>query len=1843
MLFNTLNPAVEPFYKGLEIPVAPVPWPTIAAGQPRRASVNSFGFGGSNAHVIIESYDGKQQEPAEDTHSDEHVGAPFVFSANSARSLKALLSSYLKHLRENTSTSLKDLAWTLSSRRSTLPVRISITAGSRETLLQKLEAVISGPDTFRVIHEVPSDSRDRRNILGVFTGQGAQWSAMGRELIVHSDFARERLAWLDAQLQDLPAQHRPAWSMVDKLLSGDEIKEATLAQPICTAVQILLVDLLRATKVRLDSVVGHSSGEIAAAYAAGYISAQDACRIAYYRGMHARQASGPGGEPGRMMAVVTSNEDAQDLCDLPHFRGRICVAASNAPSSVTISGDEDAVLEAQVVFEDEGKAARMLVVDKAYHSHHMLKCATPYEESMRWFRPCFNSKREVTSRWFSSVYNEEVACIPDKMNAGYWNANMVSAVRFCDAIKTAYAASGPFDAVVEIGPHPALKRPVLETIQSLGSSDAINYTGLLHRGHHDLDAISEALGSLWTSLGSAGVLFQPYQDMVFGHSDPRLLTDLPTYAWDISHEYWHESRAHRCFRTRKDPTHPLLGNLLPDGTAGRQYRWRNLLSVKEVPWLDGHKLQGQTVFPAAGYCCMAFEAVKVLLGQRTARALALEDTTVHSALVFQDDETATETLFSLDVREETESHILAEFALFAMPGADHEHLTLKASGTLRVALGSHCPDALPCRAGPSDIMTSVNTETFYSSLSEIGYGYSGPFRALDNLSRKAGCASGTLSNSPGADADHFLIHPATLDSAIQAVILAYCYPRDGRLFAIHVPTSIRSIRINPGLCVEHLADGPNELVFDSAQSSGGASALFGDVDLFSADGKCVVQLEGVRCILFAQATAADDTRVFSSTVWKPAEPNCASVCWDGRATDDEYQLAKDLERVCLYYLNLWESQVPKEHPARSSGPYKGLFRFSAHTRTEVQDGAHIYAEREWMNDTADIIDPIRKKHAESLDMRMVDAVGRNIPGVVKGETTILEHLMKDDLLGQYYCDGLGHPSYTTYLARTLAQISHRYPAINVLEIGAGTGHATKRIFGEIGDSFGSYTYTDLSSGFFERAQEAFSEHTDKMSFQVLDIEKDVTAQGYKPHSFDVVVASLVLHATSSLERTLRNVRRLLKPGGYLVMLEQTNNEPMRYSFMFGSLPGWWVGEPDGRLLSPCVGPVKWDALLRQTGFSGADSITEDLDRLPYPASVMVAQAVSDRVNLLREPLAELSTGLDQERIGDELFIIGGATLKTSRLAQGARRLLANKYASIRCYDSFAEMARQEVTPTTSVLNLSDLDVPVFENLTESSFAGMKAAFQSAKVIVWFTANCRTSSPYANMSVGFGRSMLLEIPGLQVQFMDMENGDPDVELVVKALLRFTLATDWDSKGSLGDDVLWSVESELAFTAEGLMIPRLKPNSTQNNRYNSTRRRMTETTSLSEHEVCLVGDNSEADSGHVQLERGLPLSQMRATVSTRDSSLRLIKVHCSSLAPVLVGHLPAVHAQGSHGSALYVLLGTDDASELPVAAFSETRTSSALVPALHCVELSEDQKERLGNAAHTLAAVCDNLISLRLLSALSPGQTLLVHEPPSRLATTLSRRAADSGVLVRYTTRLGGRRTEQVPGSESPDAFDHAWISLPPRASRRQVAQSLPPASNIAAFIDLAVDAEGHELGEIIAECLPPHCVGALPGLVVSDLARLLPKDGNLDLRGFLQDAIKGAAKDAHATGARDGLSIVTQIPVGDCTKWTNDMAFSSVLDWTTGRESLELATLIKPADSRPLFRLDRTYWLVGLTGDLGLSLAEWMVGRGAKHIVLSSRNPHVDRKWLAKMQHMGGSVHIWSKCVFPLPLFLYFSF
>lgn len=586
--------------KKIKIPETMEPW--TKAG-PKRISINNFGYGGTNAHAVLESYD----KPAKVEAVEEDTSRLFVFSANNQASLKDMITSHAEWVANNgDQSSLRDLAYTLSQRRSLLPWRLSCVAGNKETLVEALEATAKKADSLKRIPQVVK-------VSFVFTGQGAQWAGMGKELLADPTF-NESIQESRQILKDLGCK----WDLVEELLKPKEesrLKEAELAQPATTCIQIALVDLAARWGIVPESVVGHSSGEIGAAYAAGYLNQFQAVKVAYVRGFSAGISKSKGLGEGGMLATGVGEDDIKPYLE-KLTKGKAVVACQNSPSSTTISGDVDALTELQELLTEKSIFNRRLAVDTAYHSHHMQAAAAEYKEGLG--NDTDSGVADTKVKMFSSVTGELKT---GQFDPDYWTSNLVSRVRFCDALQAlcqseqTTSRASQHRIFIEMGPHSALAGPARQCIAGLSSPIPYNYISGLVRDQGAVDSALTMAGSVF-SMGYTGLNLAEVSATDATSKNAVTLHNLPTYAWDHSKRYWHESRLSKDYRFRKHPYHDLLGLRMIENNPMRP-AWRHMLGVEGLPWLRDHIVDGLQIFPAAGYMAMAMQAAVQLADDRS--------------------------------------------------------------------------------------------------------------------------------------------------------------------------------------------------------------------------------------------------------------------------------------------------------------------------------------------------------------------------------------------------------------------------------------------------------------------------------------------------------------------------------------------------------------------------------------------------------------------------------------------------------------------------------------------------------------------------------------------------------------------------------------------------------------------------------------------------------------------------------------------------------------------------------------------------------------------------------------------------------------------------------------------------------------------------------------------------------------------------------------------------------------------------------------------------------------------------------------------------------------------------
>ncbi|KAL4796631.1 hypothetical protein BDV19DRAFT_388136 [Aspergillus venezuelensis] len=1781
--FKSLNPKIRPFYTNLQVPTQTVPWPAVPHGSPRRVSVNSFGFGGTNAHAIIESWDGPGElNGLGHANTSVNLAGPFVLSANSAPALAASAGALADYLRSNPGTDLERLAHTLF-RKTEFPFRAAFSATSVDELVSKLEA---GRDSSLKVasrtQTVPETLPPR--ILGVFTGQGAQWATMGKELYLASAVFRRAIDEMQDGLDSLPAQDRPQWTLVDELDAPAEtsrVGEAAVSQPLCTALQVALVDALRAAGIEFSAVVGHSSGEIAAAYAAGYFTATDAIRVAYYRGVHTKLAQGPNGTRGKMMAVGMSLGQATTFCS--DFGGALAVAASNSQTSCTLAGDAEAIDDAHAQLQANGTFARVLQVDTAYHSHHMKTCGAPYLESMK---QCGvkaqhrGRKRQCT--WYSSVWGPNGRSRSfdqpgdSKLLEGqYWVDNMTQGVLFSQALARALNEDQCFDFALEIGPHPALKGPSSEVIKML-TGISLPYTGVLKRGQNAVSSFADALGSLWTSFPSARPLvtfpgvrraFAPSGEVHKRHQ-MSILKGLPAYSWDHPSLIWKESRSARIFRSQSQPRHELLGHPVTHGDNDkREVHWKQLIRLSEIPWLVGHRIQGEVLFPASGYLSMAYETATRLVDQekQPLRLVELHNIDILRAMRLEEDSSGLEVVFTVRVTSQSEDMIAAEVACYSgdvdsvQPlDAPQARLTAHFTGGVRLWLGQADKNALPRRASPLLPLDSLDMEHLYTSLAQEGFNYTESFQAKAML-RRLNHAVVTVSSPPDGSSLRECMHPAPVDTAFQGLLAGFSFPGDGRVGSIYLPTKVDTVRIS--MASSSAIDKP-VFTADARVTATGKTTLTGDVDLFDADDSQIqVQIRGAHLVAVGQRR---DPWLYAGIAWARDADYGVEPARKATLSDEEWVLYEQLSRTAYFYLRQLQKKIlPQELLLMGQHRKHMMTWVLEHLLPQIEAGEHPDIRAEWKNDTLDMVRQWRNSHSpDNNDMNILHAMGKNLVAIVRGTTAPLKVLTQDNMLDRLYVEGLGARDGNIDLAAIVQQLSHQHPRMRIVEVGAGTGGTTKAVLDALGNHYASYTYTDISTGFFENARTIFAQHGSKVGFKTLNIESSPADQGFTPGTFDMVISSNCLHATRSLDETLRHCRQLLRPGGRLILLEITRDF-LPTQLVMSTLPGWFLGVDDGRPWAPTVSVERWDELLRANGFSGVD-----VSSTPSFCSVIVAQAVDETVQLLRNPLAAAPTALPP--LGDILIIgdaNGGVGTRLALQTEEILRAAVLSQTAITVVSGLEEIG--DVPKGAIVLGLCDLDSPAFSAMSAKKFKGLQNIMENAESVLWVTSGARRKDPDANTTVGLSSTLRAERMDLRLQFLDVDDDRGDVSLdptlLVNTLLRLAVQDP-----SQADQLLWTQEPELALRGGAVYVPRVQSFDSVNRRSAARHRQITQTTSLDGSEDAVVV-LSEQKNKTYELE-AVPVvdKSMANAIRVRITVSSLRPLTCDGCGPV------------------YICIGQDLESGDKVLLLSEVNGSIVTTAEDNILHRWQQDSNDEGYATQLHAFVVRTLAEHLLDDLKGPSW---IHGAPNDLCEAIDLVAGEKGMAVFQST-------SDIASSGSA-SFIH------PYANKEDVQNILP--ESIETFVNIVDDAHA-PLSAVIRSLSP-------------SLTILDRKFENMAVGLTLSDLRYSANK--HFANTLPAEARVTAVAIDKMSTVTpKDTTPTAVVDWTT---TGTVNTSVRPLEHKGLFSPNKTYLLCGMTGDLGISVCLWMVSNGARHIVVTSRNPNMNPGVLEYLSRKGATI------------------
>ena len=1162
----------------LRVPTKRVAWDAIDGR--RIAGVSSFGFSGTNAHVVVE--EAPQRATVAPVLPRRHV---FVLSGVDEVSLRAVARRYADTFAADAAfgdeRGLADVCYTAAIARAHHPQRAAIMAASMAELSERLDALARGEEVDGVrTARVPS--RDPARIAFLFTGQGAQYAGMGRELFEREPVFRAAIERCAAALDGV--FDRPFIQILypPDGVSAPSLDETAYTQPALFAVEYALASLWEAWGVRPDVVIGHSVGEYAAACVAGVLTLEDAARLIAERGR--LMQSLPSG--GAMAAIFAPELDV--IVALGGHTSTVSVAAVNAPAQTVISGVAAAVDAVCATFTERGIRCQRLTVSHAFHSplvEPMLDAFATAASRTRLDQPRLPIVSNVTGK---------LADPRSITQPSYWRDHIRSAVRFADGMR-AIAALTP-DVCLEVGPHPTL----LPLAQEAFVEKQPAFVASLRKNASAREQLDDALGALFLS-GA------PVDWRAVWSGSPASLTDLPTYPFQRERCWF---TAQRVAPSRgKETGHPLLGIRLHSALRDVA-QFEQTLRADDVPFFRDHVVRGRTILPGAAFVEMALSAAREVGG----KSVGIHEMLIGDPLGADPGEVRrVQTIVRLS------SDGASSFEILSTPANDDDApWRLHAQGSFVTSAAA--PSPIPSFTARVDT-AHLSADEHHAMLASRGLVFGPSLRGVRFIDAHSGLARAAIAaGEVDPDRDRYTLPPALLDASLQA--LSAAIPRGSARDVAYLPLMIDEIRV-------HRRPGANVTAYASIAepASRPSDTLTGRVVIADDDG-VVAELSGITLRATSDAVESRVSGDLYRTEWELLSdsaaqvPTLATIVADaGPALDtlarehrlEEYQegfirlealVTRWIVRAlrALGWRDTVGSRVPAHDFARSLGAlprYSRLVdRFLA---ILAEDGILVESNDGWtVARTIDVGDPsadattLLTSHPSSrarieLSLRCGDLLA----GILRGDVDPLDRLFPDgstELATALYRDAPEAKAYNQLVRETVSAMAGRLPAgrkLRVLEIGGGTGGTTAWVAPALDTSCAEYVFTDVGGSLVAAARERFERAHPFMSFSTFDVERSPDEQGIAG-PFDLVLAANVIHATADLRRTLGHVEQLLTPGGTLLMLEVAGLERW-IDLTFGLTEGWWrFTDADVRADYPLLLREQWRDLFASMGFEHAE-------------------------------------------------------------------------------------------------------------------------------------------------------------------------------------------------------------------------------------------------------------------------------------------------------------------------------------------------------------------------------------------------------------------------------------------------------------------------------------------------------------------------------------------------------------------------------------------------------------------------------------------------------------------------------
>ena len=1273
-----------------------------------------------------------------------------------------------------------------------------------------------------------------------------------------------------------------------------------------------------------------------------------------------------------------------------------------------------------------------------------------------------------------------------------------------------------------------------------------------------------------------------------------------------------------------------------------------MFTIVGIPHSNRRQVTGNYVYPGVGYVVMAIEASRQLAGEQAVSGFQLRRVSIRRALIVPDTKEGIEVSVSMTTMDEmSESKTWRRFHVSSYNESTDEW-TEHCTGLIAVEYKSAVDPVDNGREAEAegqswkeDLQKAIETCTSplnfskaYNNLQTAGLNFGPLFRNLDAV-QTSGSLLGSMTGSvtvpdiaqsmPKQYMHSHLIHPATMDSMIHMMIAAVLdFTGKTSLDKIRLPTYIRDMWVSA-----ELSSAPSQRFTGYASVSVAAAEKYeGRIQMSDAlsHARCV-HMDGIELTPLESGLGEDSERKLCTAIeWKP-DPHfldsttaCALGSVNEKDHDENIYWVKRLQLATMLYVTDALAELKGLDPMTLDLHLRRFYEWMKHHENKLLNDQIIHLPyNEFQEASQDkalrnaIFAEIEEHSAEgAITARM----GRNIVAVMQQTANPL-HLMfgQDDVMEGVYKEGLHLYNLPQHLHNHLSLLRHKHSGLNVLEIGGGTGSFTAEVFNVLapgsqptGGSIASYTFTDISSGFFEKAKHRFAPWSDIMTFQSLNIERNPIDQGFQTGSYDLIFAGNVIHATANLHTALRNLRSLLRPGGQLIMQEGIRQDFLWYPLVFGQLPGWWLGDEPIRKWCPYIPASEWNTFLTESGFSGVD--------IEYPSS--------NDEGLTWQSIM-VSTALEEKRKSrPDIFIL--CSSRDVSQAISIQSFLQTNGASA---SLITPHELHGITWNDSVcISLVDLDGRFVADMNKTTYEALKQTLIHCQNILWLLPDPEIH-PFAAMGMGLLRTVRWERDADGSNILTLttpprdeiagENLAESIDKIIQFHFIDRIESDRHAEYLLRDNTIhigrlreWEKADNFLSVQSSNVVPEWK-------RLGAVGRPI-ELSSLSgtgdAHWVTDAHHGNPLGATEVEVEiRAVGLDSDSNTANPGAEASGVISTIGSAVEDLVVGDR-VVFLSGNDQKSCFrtvarvnqeLVVKVPESIPLETAAGLPLIYSAAIYGLEDVAGISETDSVLIhtGASAHGQAAIqCAKMAGAKIYSTVASAEDREFLVSEYGIPTTHIFSVRDSSFV------------HGIKRSTNQEGVDVVFNTLAGEAFQR----SLECVSPFGCFIN--VSSKSSRTTSIEMSALQQNIT--ITSIDITSMAQRRPKL----LRRLMTEVMK-----LYAEGK-----------IGQIQPWKT-MDFTQIKDgMRTLRETDRPGKIVFKSDpsniipvvpdTLPPYRFDEraSYVLAGGLGGLGRSLAQWMASRGAKHLIFLSRSGRVTEpveEMVSDLRRIGCNAYIFT--------------